>query len=166
MSSAATRSVLPLLRLAAPLVLARRSQSGITVAAALPVQPLGPRATAATATGGLNVMGFVILAMGTVFIVQSFVAQLVGRGERDQAPRFAWYGLAIALVSGVIALAMVPLIGPALAHTSYSPEVRDRMTDYMAIRMTSVAAVIGVECAMPTQKTKHVMKTAQYTGWA
>ena len=87
------------------MVLARASQSVITFADAIQVKHLGPKAIAATATGGLNVMGFVIFGMGTVFIIQSFVAQLSGRGERDQTPRFAWYGVAIALLVLPIATA-------------------------------------------------------------
>ncbi|HEX3766202.1 MAG TPA: MATE family efflux transporter [Kofleriaceae bacterium] len=134
-----------LLRLATPMVLARASQSVITFADAIQVKHLGYQAIAATATGGLNVLLVVTLAWGTVFIIQSFVAQLTGRGERDQAPRYAWYGLAIALVAGLVAAALIPLLGPLLALTRYSPAVRDQMTDYMAIRMTSVFAVAGVE---------------------
>ena len=123
------------------MVLARASQSVVTFADAIQVKHLGYQAIAATATGGLNVMGFVIIAMGAAFIIQSFVSQLAGRGDADQAPRFAWYGLVIAL----IALALAPLIGPVLAHSQYSPQVRDKMTDYMAIRLTSVGAIVGVE---------------------
>jgi len=138
-------SLRTLLRLAIPMVLARASQSVITFADAIQIKHLGYKAIAATATGGLNVLGFVVLAWGTVFIVQSFVAQLAGRGDRDQAPRFAWYGLAIAVLAGVVAAALIPLVGPALAVTDYSPEVRDQMTDYMAIRLLSVGAVVGTE---------------------
>jgi len=127
------------------MVLARASQSVITFADAIQVKDLGFKAIAATATGGLNVMGFVILAMGTAFIVQSFVAQLSGRGDRDETPRFAWYGLAITLCAAVVAVALIPLVGPALSLTGYSVEVRDQMTDYMAIRMLSVGAIVGVE---------------------
>jgi MATE family multidrug resistance protein len=143
MSSAAPLRTL--IQLAAPMVLARASQSVITFADAIQVKHLGYKAIAAVATGGLNVLGFVILAMGTVFIVQSFVAQLVGRGDRDETPRFAWYGLAIAVMAAALALALVPLVGRALAFTGYSPDVRAQMTDYMAIRMLSVGAVVGVE---------------------
>ncbi len=134
-----------LLRLAVPMVLARASQSVITFADAIQVKHLGVKAIAATATGGLNVMGLMILAMGTAFIVQSFVAQLSGRGDRDLAPRFAWYGLALALGAAVIAVALIPLVGPALALTGYSRELRTQMTDYMAIRMLSIGAAVGVE---------------------
>jgi MATE family multidrug resistance protein len=127
------------------MVLARASQSVITFADTIQVKHLGFKAIAATATGGLNVIGISVLAMGTVFIVQSFVAQLSGAGQRDQAPRFAWYGLAIALLTAVIAAALIPLVGPVLARTDYSPEVRDQMADYMAIRMLSIGAIVGVE---------------------
>lgn len=127
------------------MVLARASQSVITFADAIQTKHLGYQAIAATATGGLNVYGFVILAMGTVFILQSFVAQLTGRGDGDQAPRFAWYGIAIALLAGLVAIAAIPLIGPLLSLTHYSPELQKLMTDYMAIRVTSVFAIVGVE---------------------
>ena len=127
------------------MVLARASQSVITFADAIQVKHLGPKAIAATATGGLNVLGVVILAMGTVFIIQSFVAQLSGRGDRGESPRFAWYGLVIAGIAAVLGAALIPLVGPALALTGYSLEVRDQMADYMAIRMLSIGAIVGVE---------------------
>jgi MATE family, multidrug efflux pump len=134
-----------LLALALPMVLARATQSVITFADALQVKHLGAGALAATATGGLNVIGFVILPMGTVFIVQSFVAQLVGRGSRHDAPRYAWYGLAIAAVAAVVSALMIPLIEPALSLTGYSPGVRAEMSHYMEIRILSVGAAVGVE---------------------
>jgi MATE family multidrug resistance protein len=134
-----------LLVLAMPMVLARASQSVITFADAIQVKDLGPGAIAATATGGLNVYAFVILPMGMAFIIQSFVAQLVGRGRTADTPRFAWYGLALALLAGVAALALTPLVGPVLSLTDYSPAVRDHMASYMTIRMTSIGAIVGVE---------------------
>ena len=90
-----------LMVLALPMVLARASQSVITFADAIQVSDLGDKAIAATASGGLNVMAWSALAMGTVFIVQSFVAQLAGRGQREDASRFAWYGLGIAVAAGL-----------------------------------------------------------------
>jgi MATE family multidrug resistance protein len=134
-----------LLALAFPMVLARATQSVITFADALQTEHLGAGALLATATGGLNVLGLVILPMGTVFIVQSFVAQLTGAGQRDETPRFAWYGLIIAAISGAIALAMIPAIRPLLALTHYSHAVQDEMASYMAIRFLSVGAVVGIE---------------------
>ncbi len=134
-----------LLALALPMVLARASQSVITFADAIQVKELGPGAIAATATGGLNVMVFVILPMGITFIVQSFVSQLTGRGQRADTRRFAWYGLGIALAAAVVSAALIPAVGPALEHSGYSPGVRHAMASYMAIRILSVGAAVGVE---------------------
>jgi MATE family multidrug resistance protein len=83
--------------------------------------------------------------MGTVFIVQSFVAQLAGRGDADDAPRFAWYGIGIAVVSGLIGIALIPGIRPLLDTTHYSPGVREQMAEFMTIRMYSVTAIVAIE---------------------
>jgi multidrug resistance protein, MATE family len=134
-----------LLLLALPMVLARATQSVMTFADALLVKHLGTDAIAASATGGFNVYLFTMLPVGTVFIVQSFVAQLVGRGDADDTPRFAWYGLGIAAVSTVAAFAMIPGIRPVLELTHYSPAVREQMAEYMTLRMYGVFAIIAVE---------------------
>lgn len=134
-----------LLALALPMMAARASQAVITFADAIQIKGHGTRAIAAVATGGLNTIGVLILPMSTVYIVQSFVAQLVGRGERDEAPRFAWYGLAIAAAAGVLAAALIPAVAPVLSWTSYSPELQREMSDYMQIRLLSVAAAVGIE---------------------
>lgn len=142
-SSAAPLRVL--LTLAMPMVLARATQSVMTFADALFVEHLGPDAIAASATGGFNVFLLVILPMGAVFIVQSFVAQLVGRGDIDDTPRFAWYGLIIAAIAGVVGIAVIPAIEPLLALTELSPGVREQMSDYMQIRLFAVFAIVAVE---------------------
>jgi MATE family multidrug resistance protein len=138
-------SLRALLALAIPMVLTRSTQAVDTFADTYMVKDLGEDAIAATATGGINAYAPIILFMGTVFIVQSFVAQRVGRGERDQTRRYAWYGLAIAAISGLIAAAAIPLIDPLLGLADYDPDVHAQMSSYLAIRMLSVAAVVGTE---------------------
>ena len=134
-----------LLVLAGPVVLARATQAVVGFGDAFMVAPLGDDALTATTGGALNSFAAVILPMGMVFIVQSFVAQLVGKGRGDEARRYGYYGLAIALGAGLIALAALPLVGPLLGLFPHDPAVRDLMTDYIVIRMTSVAAIVGTE---------------------
>jgi multidrug resistance protein, MATE family len=134
-----------LMQLALPMVLARATQSAITFADAIQVKHLGTNAIAAVATGGLNTQMFVILPMGVAFIVQSFVAQLTGRGERDQTRRFAWYGLGLALASAVIAAVAIPFVGPVLHLLPYDAALREPMTSYMVIRLLSVGGAVGIE---------------------
>lgn len=138
-------SLRSLLTLAWPIVLARATQSVIGFTDALMVAPLGDEALAATTTGGFNAFMFIILPMGSVFIVQSFTAQLRGRGDLAAAQRYAYYGLALALAAGLIAALAVPFVSEGLAWFGYAPRVHELMTQNLAIRLLSVGGAVGTE---------------------
>ncbi len=141
----ASPSLRSLLGLAWPIVLTRATQSVIGFCDALMVAPLGEAPLAAVTTGALNCFTFIILPMGTVFILQSFAAQLRGRGELESLPRYAWYGLMLALLFGLLALLALPLVPRLITSFGYAPPVERAMSTYMSIRLLSVGAVVGTE---------------------
>lgn len=134
-----------LLGLAWPVVLARSTQSVIGFADAFMVSDLGEDALAATTTGAMNTLALAILPMGTVFIVQSFAAQLAGRGDLAGARRYAWYGLIMAGLMAVIGAAAIPFTGRALGVFAYEPEVHRLMSGYLGIRLLALGAIVGTE---------------------
>jgi MATE family multidrug resistance protein len=138
-------SLRALLALAIPMVLTRSTQAVDTFADTYMVKDLGEDAIAATATGGLNSFAAAILFFGTVFIVQSFVAQRVGRGERDKTRRYAFYGLALAGAAQLLALAFIPFTGRLLGLAGYEADVHSQMTSYLDIRLLSIGAAVGCE---------------------
>jgi MATE family multidrug resistance protein len=133
------------LRLAWPIVLARATQAVIGFTDALMVAPLGQDSLAATTTGGLDAFAFIILPMGTVFIVQSFAAQLRGQGDLVAARRYAYCGLVIALGAAVVAALAIPLLPSALSHFGYAPHVHALMSQNASIRLLSVGGAVGTE---------------------
>lgn len=134
-----------LITLAWPIVLARSAQSVIGFSDAAMVAPLGDDALTAATGGALNTFGALSLVLGTAYIVQSFAAQLAGRDDLAGARRYLRYGLLLAALTLVLALAASPFIPAALGLTSYTPVVRDLMTEYMVIRMLSAGFVIASE---------------------
>jgi MATE family multidrug resistance protein len=144
-SKAPPASLRALLSLAWPVILARATQSVIGFCDALMVAPLGEEPLAAATTGALNTFAFIILPMGTVFIVQSFVAQLRGRGELSAVPRYAFYGLGLALLAGVLVLPFFPFLDDVIARLGYGPRVTEMMSSYMVIRLLSVPGAVGIE---------------------
>jgi MATE family multidrug resistance protein len=134
-----------LLAIAWPVVLARATQAVVGLGDALMVSPLGEDALTATTTAAVNSFSAIILPMGTVFIVQSFVAQLVGKGRAGEAHRYAWYGLVIAAIAGVVSLAALPLVRPALSLFHHDPAVEPAMGTYMIIRLTAVGPIVAME---------------------
>lgn len=134
-----------LFTLAWPIVLARATQSVIGFTDALMVAPLGEAPLAAVTTGALNTFAAIILPMGTVFILQSFAAQLRGCGDMAAVRRYAWYGLIFAAVAGVVSLAAIPFVPWLLLRFHYEPAVHSAMSTYMSIRLLSVAFAVGTE---------------------
>lgn len=141
----ATPSIRGLLTLAWPIVLARATQAVVGFTDALMVAPLGEDSLAAVTTGALDTMVAIMLPVGTVFIIQTFAAQLRGRGELTAVRRYAWYGLILALVSGVVSALFIPLVPAVLRVLPYTPEVARPMASFIAIRLTGVAAIVGLE---------------------
>jgi multidrug resistance protein, MATE family len=134
-----------LMTLAWPIVLSRATQSVIGFTDALMVAPLGEASLAAVTTGALNTFSLIILPMGTVFILQSFAAQLRGRGDLESVRRYAWYGIILAILAGLLALLSIPLVPRVLLRFHYEPEVSRLMVSYMSIRLLSVGAAVGTE---------------------
>jgi MATE family multidrug resistance protein len=127
------------------MVLARATQAVIGLCDTLMVAPLGEEALAGASTGAMNTIAVTILPMGTVFIVQTFVAQLRGRGELGSVRRFAYYGLFFALLAGIGAAVLRPYVPGILSHLDTAPGTHDAMSVYMSVRLLSVGAVIGTE---------------------
>ncbi len=134
-----------LLALAWPIVVSRSSQVVVGVADAVMVAHLGATALAATTAGAMNAFSLFILPMGVVFIVSSFASQLTGRGDRAGARRYGWYGLAVAAATQGLGLALIPAVGGLLALLDLAPDVRALMVDYLALRLWSGGAAIGLE---------------------
>ncbi|MBI4821703.1 MAG: MATE family efflux transporter [Deltaproteobacteria bacterium] len=143
--AAAAPRLRTLLELAWPVVVSRSTQVVVGLTDAVMVASLGEAALAATTTGALNTFNLLILPMGIVFIVQSFASQLFGKGDLPGARRYAWYGLSVALVTGLASMIVQPFVGPALGLLTYEDAVRQQMTAYLEIRLLSAAAAIGIE---------------------
>jgi MATE family multidrug resistance protein len=134
-----------LLRLAWPIVLARATQAVVGFSDAFMVAPLGEAPLAAVTTGAMDVLCLIMLPLGTMFILQSFAAQLRGKGDLVAVGRYAHYGLFLSGLAGVVGLCIVPLIGFGLGLIGYEPAVERDMEAYISVRLYSVAALVGTE---------------------
>jgi MATE family, multidrug efflux pump len=134
-----------LIALAWPVVIARASQSVIGFSDALMTAPLGEAALAGVTTASINAFLAFILPQGVVFIVQSFTAQLRGKGELEAVHRYAWYGLGLALGAELLTLACYPLIPILFGRLEYESAVREHIETYLFIRLLSVGPAVAIE---------------------
>jgi MATE family multidrug resistance protein len=83
--------------------------------------------------------------MGVVFIVASFASQLTGAGDPAGARRYGWHGLVVAAAAQVVAVAAIPAIPFVLRLAPYDPGLRALLAGYLALRLLSAGAVVGIE---------------------
>ena len=131
--------------LAWPIVLARAAQAIGGFADALMIAPLGEAALAAVTTGWLDMYIASILPVSTVYILQSYTAQLRGRGDLASVRRYAWYGLGIAGAAQLVVLACIPLLPSLLAAAPFEPQVRADLVVYLSIRLLTIGSLVATE---------------------
>lgn len=134
-----------LLTLAWPVIISRSAQVVVGFTDAVMCSRLGESALAATTAGATNTFNVLVLPMGTVFIVSSFASQFMGAKDHAGARRYAWYGLAIAVLAGVACLMAIPFVDDAIAQLGYAADVKQMMSAYVQVRLLSGAFVIGLE---------------------
>jgi MATE family multidrug resistance protein len=138
-------SLRQLLRLAWPIIISRSTQVVMGVADALFVAHLGVDALAAVTAGAMNSVAVFIFPMGVAFIVASYSSQLAGRGEQAAARRYGWYGLAVAGLAQLLALAVIPFLPGIFGSFRYSPALVRGLCAYLSIRLLSTGAGVGIE---------------------
>jgi MATE family multidrug resistance protein len=138
-------SLRQLLTLALPIVISRSSQVVVGFTDAAMVGHLSQSALAATTAGATNAFNILVLPMGMVFVVQSFAAQLTGRGDAAGARRYGWYGLGLAALAQIACVVVLPLLPRAVAVFDYAPDVQQLMATYLHWRLLSGGAAIGLE---------------------
>jgi MATE family multidrug resistance protein len=134
-----------LLGLAWPIIISRSTQVVMGVADALFVAHLGEDALASVTAGAMNSYAAFIFPMGVAFIVASFSSQLAGRGERAAARRYGWYGLAVAGLAQLLALALIPFLPAIFGSFHYSPALAQGLCAYLSIRLLSTGVGVGIE---------------------
>jgi MATE family multidrug resistance protein len=134
-----------LLSLAWPIIVSRSTQVVMGIADALFVAHLGESALASVTAGAMNSAAVFIFPMGVTFIVASFSSQLAGRGEPGAARRYGWYGLAVALLAQVLALAVLPWLPALFGSLHYAPALVDGLCAYLSIRLLSTGVAVGIE---------------------
>lgn len=99
------------------------------------VASLGTDALAAIGSAGVwsYVMGCFIF--GVTGCVSTFVAQCYGRGIYHQCARYAWQGIYLSSIGGVLALILLPLSGPLFHCMDHTPEVTRLELIFFRIRI-------------------------------
>jgi multidrug resistance protein, MATE family len=127
------RELLPLLKLAGPVIMAEIGWMSMGIVDTLMVGPLGPAAIGATGMSSSLFFAFAVFGMGVMLGLDTLVSQSYGAGRLDDCVRWLKHGIALALVVGpaLIALFYVALTG--IGALGLNDEVRRLAVPYLFV---------------------------------
>lgn len=133
----------PMVRLALPVVIAELGWITMGIVDTVMVGPLGPAALGAVGTGSTMFFALVVLGMGTLLALDTFVSQGFGAGQIEECHRWLLAGLQLAAVMSV-ALVAVALAGVALLpRAGLLPVIIVLLQPYLATLVWSIPPLLA-----------------------
>ncbi len=129
--------------MAAPIIVGSFSYTLMGFVDQAMVARLGSDALAAIGSGGIWAFAVCTLFVGIASCISTFVSQSLGRGNLHDCGRYAWQGIYLSIVSGVLALPVWWLGEHLFALMNHSPEVRRLEEGYFNIRVAGLVFVTG-----------------------
>src|SRR5688572_784282 len=125
--------LLPLLKLAGPVVLAEIGWMSMGVVDTMMVGPLGPAAIAATGLGSGVFTAIAIFGMGLMLGLDALVSQAYGAGNREECVRWLHHGVWLALAAAPLVMAATWLAYISLDSWGLHPEIQPLVASYVRV---------------------------------
>jgi len=101
-----------------------------------------PEAQAAILPAQVLMWSYIIIGMGIASMVNTFAAQNLGRKDYAECGAYAWQGLYVALLFGVVAWLLQPLLPRLVAAIGHDPAVQEQELAYgRVILMTAFPTI-------------------------
>jgi MATE family multidrug resistance protein len=127
------RELLPMLRLAGPVILAEIGWMSMGIIDTIMVGPLGPAAIGVSGMSNSLFFAVAVFGMGVMLGLDALVAESYGASRVDDCLRWLQHGVLVALiVAPTIMLIFYGLLTTS-AHWGLHPAVREQARPYMAI---------------------------------
>ncbi|HYN08840.1 MAG TPA: MATE family efflux transporter [Vicinamibacterales bacterium] len=136
------RELRSMLKLALPVIAAELGWITMGIVDTIIVGPLGPAAIGAVGSGSTMFLAVMVLGMGTLLALDTFVAQSYGAGRLDDCHRWLFAGLQLAAVMSVV-LVIAGAIGLALLpYAGMHPEVTALLVPYLSALLWSAPPLL------------------------
>ncbi len=126
------------LRMSAPTCMTMLNVTILRFVDGLMVSRVSSDALSAQQVAGMS--GFVLEAFvfGTLGIISTFVGQSFGEGRRYRCSRYAWAGVRLGVIFGLLCMPLILLARPIMSLYGHSPEVLGLQTVYVRYMVFSI----------------------------
>ncbi|GIK17361.1 MAG: MATE family efflux transporter [Planctomycetota bacterium] len=132
--------------MAVPTVLTMTARALIDVVDYKLVSMLGdPAAAAAILPAQMIVWCYIVLGMGTINLVGTYVAQSLGREKYDECGAYGWQAAYLAAIFGLATVPLIPFLRLVMHALTPDATVFDAKYAYGSVAILSVAPTIAAE---------------------
>jgi multidrug resistance protein, MATE family len=132
----ASAEIVPLLKIAGPVVLGEIGWMSMGIVDTMMVGPLGPAAIGATGLGSGVFTSIAIFGMGLMLGLDALVSRAYGAGDRDECVRWLHHGVLLALATGPLVMALTWVAYFTLDRWGLHPEIGALVGPYMIVIAT------------------------------
>jgi multidrug resistance protein, MATE family len=132
-----------MLRLAWPVIIAELGWITMGIVDTVMVGPIGPAAIGAVGTGSTMFFALMVLGMGTLFALDTFVSQQFGAGRVDECHRWLFAGLQLAAVMSVLLVAVAFVGVWLLPLAGIHPDIIVLLQPYLVALLWSVPPLLA-----------------------
>lgn len=130
--------------MAIPVVITTSSRALMDIADYIMITNLHlAEAQAAVLPAQMVVWCYIVLGLGIVSLVNTFASQSLGRGRPQDCTAYAWQGLYVSAIVGVIGILARPLVPVLIAALGHAPEVQVLERAYADVAMLSVGPTLA-----------------------
>ena len=125
--------LLPLLRIAGPVILAEVGWMAMGIVDTIMVGPLGPAAIGAAGMGSSVFTSIAIFGMGLMLGLDTFVSQSFGAGDTSSCRRWLHSGVWLAVIVAPLVMGLTWVLWLTLDWWGLHPEIRPLVGDYLRV---------------------------------
>lgn len=135
--------LIPMLRLAVPVVMAELGWMAMGVVDTLMVGPLGPEAISAVGVGAAMHIAFAIFGMGVLLGLDTLVSQAFGAGDVRDCHRWLFDGLTLAALMTVPIMAVCLLLAYSIPSLGFHAAVAPPLQSYFFVLIWSTPFLLA-----------------------
>src|SRR5688572_6615795 len=143
MSPSIRRELLPMLRIAIPVVMAELGWMFMGVVDTIMVGPLGPQAISAAGVGNAMHIAFAIFGMGVLLGLDTLVSQAFGARNIRECHRLFFDGLSLAALMTLPILALLTAVWLAIPSMGFHEAVEPLLGSYFGIVILSTPFLLA-----------------------
>lgn len=126
-----------------PIVITMCSRMVMDVSDFTMMKWLGPEAQAALLPAQVMMWCYIVLGIGIVTLVSTFASQCLGRKRHADCSAYAWQGVYVSVLFGVLGLGLWPVLPTVVRWIGHAPAIQAMELSYLKVALMTIGPTLA-----------------------